>query len=522
MDYFAKIQESLKNNPSYSGYDLSHRRVQTQPLGKICPSTQPIDIVPGDNFDINCSVVARTNAMITPLLHHVDVRMDYFYVPYRILWDEFEKFATDPKSTLIWPNINLDAFVIWLQQNQDGVNHCPISGYGSLADYIGLPMSRIDTLAWQGDSLTGEYAQILPFIAYQLIYHNWYQYKKLDEYQNLEDLINDTFKSLTSIEVSSSTQFDNMLSQLFSLRGHIWSRDYFTECTREPQAGDPVQFPFSGTAPVANNTADFTDPAAVVNTLLRDIRCAADVQTWLEIQNNAGFDYRETILMHFGVWNGDGRLLKPEFIGSRTFNFINSDVTVTADTESSVAGEMAGKAYIGSGKEYIAKNFKMTEHGLIMPLASIVPQSGYFQGLHRMWTKNSMFDLFWTEFQNLGDQPVFERELYLCGDNQNVANGDIFGYNKRYSEYKQIPDSSAGYMNAHENTWHLNRHFTSPPTLSQDFETIRPEADDLNRNFAVLTDNSRINVHNFKMEYYHEIHAARPMEYVSRPHVVKL
>lgn len=521
MDYFAKVAQESPNRPNYSGFDLSFSRKQTQSIGRITPSGQPLDIVPGDNFDINCSVVARSEAMLTPLLHHVDVRMEYFFVPYRILAKEFENFIKDPRTSLIMPNVNIDAFIIWIQQNALGINNVPLSGFGSLADYLGLPMSRIDTMAWKGLTCS-DVVSLFPFLAYQLIWHNWYQYKKLDEYQTTEDLINDVFKELTSVQVTSATQLDNMLINLFSLRNRIWSRDYFTECTREPQMGDPVAFPFDGTAPVSNGVADFGDPSAVVNTLLRDIRCAADVQQWLEKQNAAGFDYRETILQHFGVWNNDGRLQKPEFLGSRTFNFIHSDVTSTSDTDNANLGEMAGKAFIGSGKEFITKNYKCTEHGMIMPLATIVPQSGYYQGLSRLWTKQTPLDYYWPEFQDLGDQPVYEKELYLCADEDAVSNDDIFGYNKRYSEYKQIPDQSAGYMNAYKWTWHLNRYFMAPPALGEQFEQIIAERDGLNRNFSVQTDNSRVNVHNYQMEYYHEIHAARPMNYTDRPHVVKI
>lgn len=514
MDYFAKISDPNPLKPARSGFDLSHSRKQTQGIGKLCPS-MVMEVVPGDHIKLGSQVTANTQAMFTPLYHNVDIRTEYFYVPYRILSDNWENFYKDPRTSTLLPNITLQSFVNMLSSHPD------YATFGSLSDYLGLPTSRFDTIfAHSGTVANDPVVNLFPFLAYQLIYHDWYQYKRLDEYQYFEEDILPQLRQLTSVSINSAQDVTPLLANLLTLRNRIWSRDYFTEATREPQAGDPVQFPFSGSAPVTGTTADFDADGAVVNTLLRDVRCAIDIQDWLERQNLAGFDYRETIWQHFGVWNNDGRLQKPEFIGRHTQQFINTSVVSNADTDSANLGEQAGRGY--SSDYGNVGDYNVTEHGLIMAITSIVPQSGYFQGVPPLWSRLRPLDFYSPEFQNMGDQPIPEQQIYLCETDQPVDNEYIFGYNARYGEYKQIPDSVAGFFAADMNTWHLARHFTAPPALSEKFEEIRAEHDGLNRNFPVVTDNSKMNIHNYMLEIWHSVNSVRPMQYVEAPHVVKL
>ena len=83
------------------------------------------ECVPGDVFDIGMEAVMRFQPLVAPIFHKVDMIVHYFFVPYRLLWDEWEDFITggvsgdDAPSLPRWsPTVNT---------------------LGSLWDYLGFP-----------------------------------------------------------------------------------------------------------------------------------------------------------------------------------------------------------------------------------------------------------------------------------------------------------------------------------------------------------------------------------------------
>ena len=80
-------------NPDYSRFDLSHLHRSSFDMGKIIP----IDVqavMPGDNFNINVEHFIRTMPTIVPIMDNVDLKINHFFIPYRILWEKFPEWLT--------------------------------------------------------------------------------------------------------------------------------------------------------------------------------------------------------------------------------------------------------------------------------------------------------------------------------------------------------------------------------------------------------------------------------------------
>ena len=79
-------------------FDLSHDVKLTLDMGNLVPILA-LECIPGDKHKISCESLLRFSPMITPVMHRYDVTMHYFFVPNRILWDNWENFITNTKLT---------------------------------------------------------------------------------------------------------------------------------------------------------------------------------------------------------------------------------------------------------------------------------------------------------------------------------------------------------------------------------------------------------------------------------------
>ena len=104
--------------------------------------------------------------------------MHYFFVPYRLVWEEWEDFITGGRegtANPVFPRFYLPSDIP-LASKQNALKT------GSLADYLGFPVKnlKIDNNFSISQSLA--FSQ-LPFRAYHTIYNEYYRD------QNLEDEI---------------------------------------------------------------------------------------------------------------------------------------------------------------------------------------------------------------------------------------------------------------------------------------------------------------------------------------------
>lgn len=496
-----------------STFDLSHERTQSLEFGKLTPFLCE-DVLPGDIWSCSVDNLIRAMPMSAPLMDKVDISFHYFFVPYRLVWDDWEDFITGGEDGTAQP-------ILPFSVGELSGRELNIS---SLSDYLGLQFPvefqsvRFNCLAHR---------------AYYTIWNEWYRDV------NLQD----------EITVSKTSGFDDVTAQDIGGMGVLMNRnyrkDYFTSALpwtqRGPQASvapnvtSPIEI--TGTYGVAKvkaagasngNWPNYTelgtfkeqvdgsdvqylkalnhdgttfseariDPNGTlvlddegfqnsVNIDINNLRRAIALQRFLETNARAGSRPQDQLLARWGVYASDVRLQRPQFLGGSTQPMTISEVLQTSQTtEDSDLGDMAGHGISASRSKHI--RFYAKEHGLIMGLCSVMPRASYSQGCRRFFGKNDKFDFAMPEFANLGEQPVFNSEIWAGGTTSLNDESGVFGYQSRYAEYKFIPNTVHGAMRTESFVpWTLTRKFENLPTLSGEFIDVDNEEENLGRIFPV-------------------------------------
>ena len=174
----------------------------------------------------------------------------------------------------------------------------------------------------------------------------------------------------------------------------------------------------------------------------------------------------------FGVKSSDARLQRPEYLGGSVQNMVISEVLATAETieEGSVVnpvGQMAGHG-ISVGGSRVLRYF-CEEHGWIIGLISVMPDTAYMQGIHRKFFKADPLEYYIPQFAHIGEQEILNKEIYYSTEDSDAVNDGTFGYIPRYSEYKFENSRVAGDFRDTLDYWHLARKFETRPQLNQEF-----------------------------------------------------
>ena len=192
-------------------------------------------VVPGDKFRVKTESLVRLAPLVAPMMHRVNVFTHYFFVPNRLVWNEWEDFITkgvDGDDVPVLPSLRLSPDLI-------SSNPSAFFGDGTLWDYLGLPsLKGIGGAAFPNPSPNGVMApqnyrvSSLPFRAYQLIYNEYYRD------QNLTD----------PVDISLNSGFEDTLRalNLLLLRRRAWEKDYFTSALPWLQRGPEVTVPVQG------------------------------------------------------------------------------------------------------------------------------------------------------------------------------------------------------------------------------------------------------------------------------------
>lgn len=516
MSIFNKQQfRRVKKNK----FDLSHEKKLTMNMGDLVPILCE-EVLPGDSFRVNSECLIRFAPLLAPVMHRVNVFTHYFFVPNRLVWDEWKDFITGGKDGLAAP---LHPRASWPLDT--------LTGKGSLGDYLcNLP----DWELADGPATSNTFVNALPFRAYQLIYNEFYR--------------DQTLTPEVDFSHGSGDSDGIDLNKILQLRKRSWEKDYFTTCLPFAQRGGAVSAP--GDVGYLPNSRVFNadDTAADVNTLvgtngadgskmmvgktdaitggelgrienienvstqISELRKAFRLQEWLERNARAGGRYVEQLLAHWGVISSDARLQRPEYLGGAKTPVVMSEVLsnfqFSGDAEGQPQGHMAGHGIsVGS---YNGFKRRFEEHGFVIGIMSVIPRTAYQNQIMRSWTREDKFDYAWPEFANIGEQAVLNKEVYFNPlEPDPLAQNNTFGYQSRYAEYKYRPTTVHGDFRGNLAYWHDGRIFAAPPVLNQSFV----ESDPSQRIFAV-TDPA---VHKLYVQIHHAFSAIRPLPYFSNP-----
>lgn len=568
----------IPNSPiQRSVFDRSHDYKTTMDAGLLIPFFVD-EVLPGDTFKLRVNAFVRMNTLIAPFMDNVFMDTFFFFVPTRLVWDNWQRFCGEQKN----PGDSTDFLIPSLSGTNTFAN-------GTIFDYMGLPtgvaLNPINTPI-----------NALPFRAYNLIYNEWFR----DE--NLID----------SIPVLTTDGPDPISN--YTLRKRAKRHDYFTSALPWPQKGPSVDVGLTGNAPIVGFGQDgykfnFTsDPAdgmgpssgwqlgtAAVNDMgklqaffgnavgagnqgrvwqnygapspswtaviqqndesssvqltalkgsdlssfyhfgggyllptnpsetpyadlsgvsaisINDLRQAFQIQKFYEKWARGGSRYTETLRVMFNVISPDARLQRPEYLGG-THSRVNVVPTAQTSSTDSVSPQSNLSAFGVLGDSAHGFNKSFVEHGYVIGLCCLRADITYQQGLNRMWSRRQLFDFYWPTLAHLGEQVVYNKEIYAQG---NADDNGVFGYQERYAEYRYKPSMITGKLRSTDaqslDVWHLAQKFDSLPKLNQDFIEENPP---IARVIAVQ------NEPQFFADFWFDLKTSRPMPVYSVPGLV--
>lgn len=490
------------------------------------------EALPGDTFTLKLTMLARLGTPIVPIMDNLYLDVFFFFVPNRLLWTNWQKFCgeqTNPgdSTSFTVPQVNYT------------------SATGNLFDYFGLPLGA--------DGAGGHSFNICAFFsrAYNLIWNQWFRD------QNMQN----------SVVVDTGDGPDNRANYVLLKRGK--RHDYFTSALPFPQKGTAVAIPLGTTAPVSGTigtsgtaftwqdtagaeqrhlqgalgntvgtgqvyhsdtgtgalqnavwgnqtglalTGAFADLTNATAATINSLRQAFQIQKLLERDARGGTRYAEILKAHFGVTSPDARLQRPEYLGGGSAPIIITPVAQTAPTVAGQTpqGNLAAFATVGAHNIGFTKSF--TEHGVILGLVATRADLSYWQGINRMWLRQTRYDFYWPAFAHLGEQAITNIEIYA---DQFGNNSTVFGYQERWAEYRYKPSILSGLHRPKATGsigfWNLAQDFSAAPVLGNTFIV---EDAPMTRVLAVA------GAPHFILDSYFQVRCARPMPVYSVPGLI--
>jgi hypothetical protein len=476
-------------------FSLSNYKLLTCNLGELVP-VNLTEVLPGDTVQQATSMLLRCTPLTAPPMHPVQVKIHHWFVPMRLVWDDWEDFITggeDGADASTFPTITFAGALT----------------AGTLSDYFGLPLG-----------VAGLQVNALPYRAYALIFNEWYRDQKLQ----------------TALTIDTTDGADTTTSYI--LKRCNWEKDYFVGAQDDTQLGTEVTLPLGTDAPVLgigkeNQTYDFSSGSAyetdasstttyasyakndytgnvddrfyfeedpnntgypniradlsnATAATINELREAMALQKYAEARQIYGARYTE-YLRYLGVKPSDARLQRPEYLGGGKQTVQFSEVL---STDGANTGSLKGHGIAASKSNRYRKFFE--EHGYIMSLMYVRPRSLYEQGVSKMWSKTTKEEFFQKELQHIGMDEVLNKEVYAA----HTTPTGTFGYRNRYDEYRKGVNHVCGEFHNGEqyDHWHFGRKFSSDPSLNDTFITCTPKvdpfADQTNDHLLVMANNS--------------------------------
>ena len=475
------------------------------------------EVLPGDSFQIRTSLVARLQPLVTAPMDNLYLDTYYFFVPNRLLWEHWRELNGE----------NTDS--AWIPQTEYQVPQitAPAGGWniGTIADYFGIPTGvenlSVSALPFRAYSLicnewfrdqnlkdpletpkgdatvqgvnTGNYITDcakggLPFKAAKL--HDYFTSCLPAPQKSSDVTINtisatgpvftgDSYVPTSNRGMTYAGYVNNAISYDRATNYHLTPGLDFkspntagTIATGWHTSGDSgfsdVTVSGNGSRSdislVPNNLYAQLESTSVVT--INQLRMAFQIQKMYEKDARGGTRYQEMIKSHFGVTSPDARLQRPEYLGGKRIPInINPVIQTSSTTTNSPQGTVAGQSVTSDSHGDFFESF--TEHGFIVGLCVARYEHTYQQGLNKLWSKKSRTDFYLPVLANIGEQPVFNKEIFAQGTE---SDNEVFGYQEAWADYRYKPSIVTGEMRSnHDKTldsWHFADDYASQPYLS--------------------------------------------------------
>lgn len=507
------FMQTMAPNVDTNYFDgLSNNRLWTGRMGELTP-TNVRECYPGDVWNISIEHLVRFMPLVSPFMTKVKVKTYCFFAPKRVLM-----------GLGVWEELisgKVDAEMPYFVTASDG---SPYPLVGSLADYLGVCPPEIPNDTFEYDAF--------PMAAYASTWDRFFRDQNLQT-----EIFTPLTPGLNDIALMDACN-------AFRPYRKAWRHDFFTSALPTAQAGNPVTLPLTQTTGVpvtlvgqyptvpgsfreaaTGNTADdgpihmeiagggmtvdgpggtpvVYDPQNTLQVELNaeavainDLRTAIATQYFLELMLRGGRRYKELIQAHFATNIGDASLWQPEYVYGSTQSVAISEVLSSAqvtdpDDQIIPLGQYGGYA-ISAGRSDTVR-YHCKEHGVMLMMCCIIPDSGYFQGQSREWARKTWLDYMWPSFAHLGERALKRKELWAY-DVDPTDGEETFGYIPPNTELMTVTDSVAGLMRTDFKYWHQYREFAEAPLLNGEFITCNPSR----RIFVDTADTDNLIIHTF-------------------------
>ncbi len=528
-----------------SGILTEFNNKSTFNVGKLVPLAVK-DVLPGDIVKANLSYALRTSTPIAPTMDNLYFETWSFFVPNRILMNNWERLQGE-NTTGKW------------QVDGDGTDGVvpeivpPRGGWdvGSIAEHMGLPIG-VDHKA----------VNHMPIRAYVKIWNDYFRDQN-NQVPAFTDFENNSLTTGTTASagfpVSNAWKGGDMLpvSKFY---------DYFTYALPAPQKADDVLVPIGTVAPLVlgattstpfTGSVDFKNPDGspysssgdlrIDNGTLRSVSdststgsIVAPANLYADLSQASGVSintlreliafqhiyesdarhgtrYFERLESKWGITGVNGRLDRPELIGRYKTLVDMTQVAQTSSTDSATPqGNTAGYSLTNDNSSgYV--NYAVKEHGYIITLGTVRPMHTYSYGFAKHWSRKERFDFFEPELANIAEQPIYNREIYADGSDNDDK---VFGYRPAWDGYRHDVSIVTGDFRPNSpkslDVWTYADKFDNLPILGDDF--IRENLDNVDRTLAVQAQSANQLILDFMLVY----DCDRPLPMTSIPGIERI
>lgn len=523
--YFSTYKSDLER--PRSRFDRSSSIKTSFNVGDLVPFYLD-EVLPGDTFDVETSFVTRLQTLITPPMDDLFLDMYYFFVPSRLCWTHWKEFMGE--STSAWTS---DVEYQVPQLTFSKVDKTVLQK--SLLDYFGVPINPDGVLS----------ISRLPINAYNLIWNEWFRDENLQDEVlvdiddgNVEFDKNNSAKGGMLLKVNKlHDYFTSALPQpqkgedvtISSIFGDIpvVTRDKVSMTGKHPAVslvnvnGYPISegkyrsmyaaynvprlpsrpdgyttLNFGTTeSPLDSQIADdsgiyfnnlYADPSASDPLTVNSLRLAFATQQMLETDARSGSRYVELLRGHFGVISPDGRLQRPELLSANRTRINVHQIVQQSESGQTPLGTTAAMSLTSNTDNSFMKSF--TEHGFVIGVMCARYNHTYQQGLQRMWSRKNRLDYYFPILANIGEQPIYSREIYYENDGFGSLD-NVFGYQEAWADYRYKTSIVTGEMRSgitnSLQSWHFADYYAKKPTLSSAW--IQEDKTNVDRTLAVTS-----------------------------------
>lgn len=547
-------------------------------VGRLIPIFATSSVMPGDTFRMSINSAIRMVRPVVPVMDDMEITIEAYFVPHRLVLSRKSMSPDVNDSNHSWSAfIGAQDSLLNMPTPGDVKLPCVIVGSSSSAYTVG---SVGDCLGFHKPTTSSQYVNGLKALAYCSIWNEYFREPStaVPVTYSITSSASSPTGSLISFTGSdagitsggastvslwdpfpvsryhgyfgsalpwpqrNSQQVDLPLgdsapviggdsfhdignTKIFAMSGNISSAsptiyDLYAYTSSTPNFGLAVDdtsaqvddSKFKG----ITRTSLYADLSTATAASVNQFRLAVQTQRWYEALARSGNKYSDLINGMFGV-RAPSMTDRPEYLGGFTAPINVSQVaSLSGDASSGSLGDVGAFSLSNPSGFLFTKSF--TEHGTLMVVACCRVRESFAQGIQREDFRFDRFDFYWTQFANLGEQPILTKELYNTGNS--AVDDVVFGYQEAWAEYRMFNDIVTGYMNPNSTQsigfYTYANYFASAPTL-KGYLDASSQANIVDRTLSV--DHSTAGFQLFG-QFEFDINMVRPMPTYSIPGLV--